>query len=290
MHSRRQDLLTDLNRKREVIDQLTERMGDLEEIANVAGYDDDDDTSDGEDILGEIIATPSESMDSRSTSGVALEGGGGDAEEESGPRPDLQEEEPQRKLKRTPEPHPEEQKAVIEEKGPDISENTETATSQTVRSRGKPTTRTTAAEEKDAEARATGSSLLGGRTAAPSQTTTTATATTTSVTATTEAILDHQRAEQDLLSESILRMAGDLKTSSQAFSRSLEEDRDALGLAGESLDRSGRGLEAAARRLGALRRITEGKGWWGRMLLYAWVYGLMVVLLVVVFVLPKLRF
>jgi hypothetical protein len=42
--------------------------------------------------------------------------------------------------------------------------------------------------------------------------------------------------------------------------------------------------------MGMLQRMTEGEGWWGRMKLYAFVYGLMVVLVLVVFVLPKLRF
>jgi len=36
--------------------------------------------------------------------------------------------------------------------------------------------------------------------------------------------------------------------------------------------------------------MTEGKGWWGRMILYAWVYGLMLSLVLLVFVMPKLRF
>lgn len=286
MHTRRQELLTDLNRKREVLDLLTERMNDLEEIANAA--EDDDDTSDGEDILAGIIATPSESLDSRSTSGVVQENfeegaGPEEREDEPLPAPEVQAEPPQ------PQSHapsftepiretvpPVREIHTTQESSATLSEKAETTISQTIRSRGPQPTATT---EEDT-GRTTGSSLLGGnhRSASISQT------------ATTEAILDHQRAEQDLLSESILKMAGDLKESSKAFSQSLEDDKDALGRAGEGLDRSERGLEAAARRMGALRRMTEGKGWWGRVLLYAWIYGLMVLLVVVVFVLPKLRF
>ena len=107
---------------------------------------------------------------------------------------------------------------------------------------------------------------------------------------TTEAILDHQRREQDLLSESILKIASDLKASSLSFAETLEQDRDVVARAGQGLDRNERGLEAAARRMGLLRRVTEGKGWLGRIMLYLWIYGLMAVLVVVVFGLPKLRF
>jgi hypothetical protein len=115
-------------------------------------------------------------------------------------------------------------------------------------------------------------------------------ATTQSSTATAEAILDHQRAEQDALSDSILKMATALKTSSQRFSSTLEDDKLLLDRAGEGMNRTERGMDAASRRMGALKRMTEGKGWWGRMILYAWVYGLMVALVLLVFVLPKLRF
>lgn len=109
-------------------------------------------------------------------------------------------------------------------------------------------------------------------------------------TATAEALLDQQRAEQDALSESILKMAGALKASSQRFSSTLERDRDVVARAGEGMEKTERGMDAASRRMGTLRKMTEGKGWWGRMVLYAWVYGLMVALVLLVFVMPKLRF
>lgn len=63
-----------------------------------------------------------------------------------------------------------------------------------------------------------------------------------------------------------------------------------LGAAGASMEKSELSMEAAQGRMGSLRRMTEGKGWWGRMMLYAWVYGLMVSLVLLVFVFPKLRF
>ncbi|PHH52954.1 hypothetical protein CFIMG_008313RA00001 [Ceratocystis fimbriata CBS 114723] len=108
--------------------------------------------------------------------------------------------------------------------------------------------------------------------------------------ATAEAILDHQRAEQNALSESILQMASALKASSQRFSDTLDQDKDALSKASDGMNKTEETMDAASRRMSALRRMTEGKGWWGRMILFVWVYGLMVALLLVVFVLPKLRF
>lgn len=85
-------------------------------------------------------------------------------------------------------------------------------------------------------------------------------------------------------------MAGALKASSQRFSSTLDADNQVLSRAGEGMEKTGRGMEVAQGRMGMLRKMTEGKGWWGRMVLYAWVYGLMVGLVLFVFVFPKLRF
>jgi len=38
-----------------------------------------------------------------------------------------------------------------------------------------------------------------------------------------------------------------------------------------------------------LSRMSEGRWWWGRMVLYAGIFGLWVVMLLLVFVAPKLR-
>jgi hypothetical protein len=109
-------------------------------------------------------------------------------------------------------------------------------------------------------------------------------------TATTEALLTHNRTEQENLTDSLLNMAQALKSSSHSFASALEEEKGILGRATEGLDKNEQGLEAAQRRMGFLRTYTEGKGWWGRMLMYAWIAGLMVAALVITFVLPKLRF
>lgn len=103
-------------------------------------------------------------------------------------------------------------------------------------------------------------------------------------------MLDRQRAEQEELASSLLSMAAALKQSSRAFGASLEAEQDILRDAGKGLDKTAIGMEAAHRRMSTLRRMAEGQGWWGRVMLYVWIVGLMIAMLVVVFATPKLRF
>jgi len=56
------------------------------------------------------------------------------------------------------------------------------------------------------------------------------------------------------------------------------------------LEKGSAGMEAAEKRMGMVRRMSEGRGLWGRLLMYVWIGGLWVLALAVVFVLPKLRF
>ncbi|PBP15732.1 hypothetical protein BUE80_DR013549 [Diplocarpon rosae] len=109
-------------------------------------------------------------------------------------------------------------------------------------------------------------------------------------TASNEALLTHQRLEQEKLTSSMLDMATALKDSSLVFQVALEEEKSVLDSATKGLDKNELGLEAAQRKMGYLRTMTEGKGWWGRMMMYAWIAGLMVVAILIVFVFPKLRF
>ncbi|KAK4250546.1 hypothetical protein C7999DRAFT_11693 [Corynascus novoguineensis] len=297
IHSRRQEVQADLVRKREVLEQLSERISDLAEFAAAGhpGHGEDEDTSDGEDILADIIATPSESIESTKSPDSALE----EPTETLNQIPDSQE------FPSSP-PQPKEQKNT-----PPQSEQPPPSSSARLPSTTPPPTTTTAAaaaatttttsqalrfrqpeppvpfSSTQETAAATGSSLFGDAKQRSSALTATPAA---GAASTAEAILDHQRAEQDALSESILRLASELKASSHAFSASLEEDREVVTRAGKGLDQTGRQLEGVTRRMGALQRLTEGEGWWGRMRLYAIVYGLMVALVLVVFVLPKLRF
>ncbi|KAH6841104.1 hypothetical protein B0I37DRAFT_386135 [Chaetomium sp. MPI-CAGE-AT-0009] len=280
--SRRQEAQADLVQKREVLDQLSERLSDLAEFAAARntshGDDDNDDTSDGEDLLADIIVTPSESMESTRS-------------------PDMPPEEPDEPSDQIsthleqPSPHPPQSteqtntaRQPEELPASTAPQPTTTTTTQTLRPRHPDPTPSSSSNPPP---QASTTSALFHNHQPP---TTTTPATTTTAISTTEAILDHQRSEQDALSESILKLASELKASSQAFSASLDEDREVVDRAGRGMSRTGENMEGVARTMGALQRMTEGEGWWGRMRLYAIVYGLMVVLVVVVFVLPKLRF
>ncbi|PYH79131.1 hypothetical protein BO82DRAFT_289539 [Aspergillus uvarum CBS 121591] len=112
----------------------------------------------------------------------------------------------------------------------------------------------------------------------------------TTTATTTEETLISSRAEQEDLTTSLLSLASQLKSSSQAFHASLDAEKSVLARAVDGLDRTTTSMESAERRMGALRRMSEGKGWWGRMMLYAWIFGLWIVAILIVYVGPKLRF
>ncbi|EFY88896.1 synaptobrevin [Metarhizium acridum CQMa 102] len=233
------------------------RTSEYERAKTEAMAMDEDDSSDGEDLLGHIIPTPSESMDSRSS----------DTRDEHNaletpPNSSTTEPTPQEPIPRTPSPTPA------------GSSQPTTQTTQTLRSRS--SARPTAASHTTARA-----ALFANRPKPPEPQTTTATA---------EAILENQKAEQDDLSRSILQLASALKDSSKRFAVTLEADKDVLEKTGEGINKAEQGMRSAAGRMGKLRQMTEGKGWWGRMILYAWVYGLMLSLVLLVFLMPKLRF
>ncbi|KAK3374964.1 synaptobrevin [Podospora didyma] len=292
IHTRKHELQTDLVLKREVLDQLTERMRDLAEIAAAAGDDDDDDdggewggntSEEGEDILADIIATPSESLDSLRSLDVQPQDGTDDYDDDGEEQndysiPDMREpQQPPSQLLRQ-QPQQEKGQPARKEDIP-ISEKPASPPQPPPHHQQELRSRRRATSTETAEKR---SALFGdGRGA---------TTTVLSTTATTEAILDHQRAEHDILTESILKLATDLKKSSQAFSSSLEEDAEVVARAGEGMSKTGESMDAVTKRMSTLQKMTEGEGWWGRMRLYVQVYGLMLVLVLVVFVLPKLRF
>lgn len=106
---------------------------------------------------------------------------------------------------------------------------------------------------------------------------------------TAQQLESHSTEQLDLTSSMVARVA-QLKSSTLAFSSSLDLDNEALARAQEGLEKNESGLEAAGRRMGMLRKMSEGKGLWGRMMLYAWIGGLWVVAIMLVFVGPKFRF
>jgi hypothetical protein len=105
-----------------------------------------------------------------------------------------------------------------------------------------------------------------------------------------EKILSHNRAEQENLTDSLLSMAQALRASSLAFAQSLESEKDILEQTGSGLEKNTSGMEAAQKRIGLLKKMSEGQGWWGRMMLYAWIFGLMFLAFFIVAFMPKLRF
>jgi hypothetical protein len=104
-----------------------------------------------------------------------------------------------------------------------------------------------------------------------------------------ETMLSHNRTEQESLTTSLIGLAKALKDSSIQFSSSLEAEKDVLKRAEGGLDKSSQGMEAAGRKMSMLRRMSEGQGWWGRIKLYAFIFGLWVACFLVVFVGPKIR-
>lgn len=107
---------------------------------------------------------------------------------------------------------------------------------------------------------------------------------------TTEALMSHNRSEQDALTNGLLGLARALKESTVNFGSSLEQEKEIMKRAEGSLEKSSVGMEAASRRMGTLRRMSEGQGWWGRVKLYGCIFALWVFLFLIVFLGPKLRF
>ncbi|KAJ5717256.1 hypothetical protein N7488_002902 [Penicillium malachiteum] len=107
---------------------------------------------------------------------------------------------------------------------------------------------------------------------------------------TTEQALSSHRLEQEDLASSLLSLASQLKASSQSFQATLENEQSVLDRAVTGMDKTTATMEAAGKRMGMLRKMSEGKGWWGRMMLYAWIFALWIVAILIVFVGPKLRF
>ena len=107
----------------------------------------------------------------------------------------------------------------------------------------------------------------------------------------TDTLLSHERNEQESITDSLIAMAQALKASSLQFNTSLETaDKEVLERAMGSLDKNQSGMESARNRMGALKKMTEGVSWFGRLSLWARVVVLWFAAVFIVFVLPKFRF
>lgn len=113
----------------------------------------------------------------------------------------------------------------------------------------------------------------------------------TTTTTMTEKSLTSDRQTQESLTNSLLHLATQLKSQSQSLSHTLTTtDKGQLDRALAGLDANVGGLESASRKMGLLRRMSEGEGWWGRVMLYVWIWGLWIAAAGLVFLGPKLRF
>lgn len=105
-----------------------------------------------------------------------------------------------------------------------------------------------------------------------------------------ESTLTSHEKEKDLLSASLLSLAAQLKSSAASFQSTIESEKGTVDATVEALDKSSGSMEGAGGKLKTLQRETEGAGWFRRMRIYAEVAGLWVLLVLLVFVGPKLRF
>ncbi|KAL1885483.1 hypothetical protein Plec18167_000977 [Paecilomyces lecythidis] len=153
-----------------------------------------------------------------------------------------------------------------------------------------PATTTDAALRNRNNRQSTSLSMAGAATATTTGSALPTSSPSVSKTQATESTLDSHRHEQENLTDSLLSLATQLRESSQSFQTSLESEKSVLARAVEGLDRNITGMDAAGRRIGLLRRMSEGKGWWGRVLMYVWIFGLWLVAVGIVFLGPKLRF
>nr|POE47811.1 hypothetical protein CFP56_01140 [Quercus suber] len=104
-----------------------------------------------------------------------------------------------------------------------------------------------------------------------------------------EALETHNRTQQAQLEQGLLSLVQSLKQSSLNIGASLEADKEVQARAQSGLEKTSGEMDAAQRSMGMLRRMSEGQGWWGRIKLYAFIFGLWVACFLVVFVGPKLR-
>lgn len=105
----------------------------------------------------------------------------------------------------------------------------------------------------------------------------------------TAAVLEAQNTTQADLTASLVSLAAMLKSSAQSFSDDLALDTAAVSATETALGKNTDGMDAATKRMTVLRKMSEGRWWLGRMMLFGIIFALWVALLFLVFVAPKLR-
>lgn len=247
--SQRQEVQADLQRKREVIKRLGARLQEAQDEDS----EEDEDQDEGSDVEGGQHGRDVSYEPARKDTDAGLD---------TGQTPAMQAE-------------------VLSQQAQQTQQQQQQPPS--LRSRN-PQTFLSASDNRSAASTTARETLFSGR---PKDTTTTTT--TKSNLSKSETLLTHNRTEQENLTTSLLSLASALKTSSLQFSSSLETEKEVLKRAEGGLDKSAQGMEAAERKMGTLRRMSEGQGWWGRIKLYGFIFGLWVVCFVLVFAGPKIR-
>lgn len=290
--TRRQEMQSELNRRRALIEQLQERLDDLDEEARsvsamrAGGDDSEDDEVEDEELA--YIQTPSrtQTVDRASLPGLS-------SLETSPPEPT-----PSQPLQTTASPTPlvsslstgtaadkskRKKAGRVRIDAPDVGSDSPTTTRMVTRSRK-------ARESKNKEPRESrNTARTSSAQVAPGSPQLFDKSTEANGVVAEETILDHHRREQEELSGDILRLAHALKEKSMATARMLEDDKDVVDRVGDGMNTTTDSLTAASKSMALLSRMTEGKGWWGRMMLMAMVYGLMLLLVLLFLFLPKLR-
>lgn len=106
----------------------------------------------------------------------------------------------------------------------------------------------------------------------------------------TEQTLMGASKEHEDLTVSLVNMAVQLKQQARQFQFALEQDKGILDRAIEGLDQNVSAMSVASKGMKTLQRMSEEQGWLGRLRLYAYIVGLWVVAILLVFAGPKLRF
>ena len=106
----------------------------------------------------------------------------------------------------------------------------------------------------------------------------------------TEKVLLNDSRTQEDLTTSLVSMAAQLKQQARAFQGALDLDKGLLDRALEGLEKNVSGMAATSKNMQFLSRMSEGEGWWGRMKLYAIIFGLWIAAIFLMVCLPKLRF
>ena len=88
----------------------------------------------------------------------------------------------------------------------------------------------------------------------------------------------------------MISLARRLNASAKKFQDELEADDEVVAKTEGALGKNQAGMSSATKRMGVLSKMSEGRWWWGRMVLYAGIVALWVLALLIVFVGPKLRF